>query len=119
MGGCPVSPCGRAWQTVSYQAVNSLFSWARSATDEPSPISTRNSCRTRPKNLSIFPRPWGRPGALWVILMPSLAAARFSAASTKALPLSTFCARLCYVAEVMEMALIAGAMAGSVPGQFT
>jgi hypothetical protein len=32
---------------------------------------------------------------------------------------STFCARLRYVAEVMEMAWIAGAMAGSVPGQFT
>ena len=57
--------------------------------DEPSPISTRNSCRTTPKNLSIFPRPFGAAGALWVILMPSRAAARFSAASTKADPLST------------------------------
>ena len=60
---------------------------------DPSPISTRNSSRTSRKNLSIFPRPCGRPGALWVILIPSRAAARFSAASTKAEPLSTYIRR--------------------------
>ena len=54
----------------------------------PSPISMRNSCRTIPKKRSILPLPCGRPGALWVILMPSRAAARFSAASTNAEPLS-------------------------------
>ena len=41
-----------------------------------------------PENLSISPLPCGGR-ARWVILMPSLAAARFSAASTKADPLST------------------------------
>src|SRR5664279_480253 len=55
--------------------------------------STRNCSFTVRKNLSILPRPWGRPGVECVNRTPSFAQARNSHASTYAEPLSTYSPR--------------------------
>ena len=80
------------WYSVSIQAASSRFSSASPVTDAAarSPSSTRNCSRTVRKNRSIFPRPWGRPGAECTSLIPRTAHARSSHASTNAEPLSTY-----------------------------
>jgi hypothetical protein len=59
------------------------------------------------------------PGREWISLMPRTAQPRSSHASTKALPLSRFCARPRYVTKLMRMAWIAGAMVVPVLVRFT
>ena len=56
----------------------------------PPVTSTRNCCWMVSNTLSILPRPIGRPGWLWVSLMPSTAQVRASEASAKQEPLSVY-----------------------------